>query len=250
MPSQSEIKEAIVEYKSALARFRGEPVASATDIEYRDGWYVVSSSGRESRFRHKAILREAERIKEELAEIGVIKHQAKGIAEQSQGTNAGQFPTRPIRRKTEGGLGGQRIINRLGVIFCAAFAVTLSVYVFANMWYSTFGVESYSIPPSASSRNTNYRPSHSNGGNITLTRYSTGYDWQRADLQTKRRFCEIVAAAISKEFRREFSGDFFHDALDTFYESSDPALLKQNINEIIGLTTAAALGNPQINRSY
>jgi hypothetical protein len=33
MPSQSEIKEAIVEYKPGSNSFHGEPVAAATDVE-------------------------------------------------------------------------------------------------------------------------------------------------------------------------------------------------------------------------
>ena len=81
-------------------------------------------------------------------------------------------------------------------------------------------------------------PSH-----VILSRYSIGYDWKRADYQTKRQFCQTVAAAESKEFNHDFTADFYLDALDGFYSSSDPSVMKENINRVVGMTTAVAIGN-------
>ena len=77
---------------------------------------------------------------------------------------------------------------------------------------------------------------------VILNRYSTGYDWKKADYQTKRQFCQTVAAAESKEFNHDFTADFYMNALDGFYDnSSDPNILGENINRVVGMTTAVAI---------
>jgi ankyrin repeat protein len=76
---------------------------------------------------------------------------------------------------------------------------------------------------------------------VVFTKDSNGYDWQRAGLQTRQQFCETIAAAMSKEFKHDFTADFYYGALDSFYNSSDPNILKQNIHQVVGLTTSAAI---------
>lgn len=78
---------------------------------------------------------------------------------------------------------------------------------------------------------------------VTFTRSITGYDWQRADAASKRQFCDTIAPAMSKEFKRDFSGDFYLEALDSFYKTSDPNVLKQNIHSVVGLVTSAAMNS-------
>ena len=76
---------------------------------------------------------------------------------------------------------------------------------------------------------------------VIFTRNSNGHDWQRADFQTRQQFCQTIATAESKEFNHDFTTDFYYSALDSFYNSSDPNILGENIQTIIGLTTSAAL---------
>lgn len=76
---------------------------------------------------------------------------------------------------------------------------------------------------------------------VTFTRSSTGYDWQRSDTASKQQFCETIATAMSKEFKRNFSPDFYLEALNSFYSTSDPNIQKQNIHSIVGLVTSAAM---------
>lgn len=78
---------------------------------------------------------------------------------------------------------------------------------------------------------------------VSFTKDSNGYDWQRADSQSRQRFCETTAAAINKEFGRDFTADFYYSALDSFYNSSDANILKENIHSVVGLTTSAAIGS-------
>jgi hypothetical protein len=78
-------------------------------------------------------------------------------------------------------------------------------------------------------------------GAVIFTRNSNGHDWQRADFQTRQQFCQTIAAAESKEFNHDFTADFYYSALDSFYSSSDPNILNENIHQVIGLTTSAAL---------
>ena len=80
---------------------------------------------------------------------------------------------------------------------------------------------------------------------VVITRYSTGFDWRRADIQTRQQFCQTIATAESKEFNHDFTADFYYDALASFYDSSDPKILGQNIHSIVGLTTSAALAGQQ-----
>jgi hypothetical protein len=76
---------------------------------------------------------------------------------------------------------------------------------------------------------------------VVFTKDSNGYDWQRADLQTRQHFCETIATAESKEFNRDLTADFYYGALDSFYNSSDPNILNENIHHVVGLTTSAAI---------
>ena len=76
---------------------------------------------------------------------------------------------------------------------------------------------------------------------VIFTSSSNGYDWEKADYQTKQQFCQTTAAAESKEFNHDFTADFYYSALDSFYSSSDPNILNENIHQVIGLTTSAAL---------
>jgi hypothetical protein len=78
---------------------------------------------------------------------------------------------------------------------------------------------------------------------VIFTKDSNGYDWRRANFQSRHQFCETVAEAESKEFNHEFTADFYYGALDSFYDSSDPNILEQNIHQIVGLTTSAAMAN-------
>ncbi len=76
---------------------------------------------------------------------------------------------------------------------------------------------------------------------VIFSKNSNGYDWQRADSQSKQQFCETTATAISKEFNRDFTADFYYNALDSFYNSSDANILNENIDQVVGLTTSAAI---------
>ena len=96
-------------------------------------------------------------------------------------------------------------------------------------------------PESANSQPANPNLGKTTPSSGTLARFSTGYDWKRADDATKREFCDKMATAMSREFHRSFTGDFFYSALETFYDSSDPNILREKVIEIVGLTTTAAI---------
>lgn len=78
-------------------------------------------------------------------------------------------------------------------------------------------------------------------GTVIFSKDSNGYDWQRADSQSRQQFCETIATAMSKEFNHSFTAGFYYNALDSFYNSSDANILNENIHQVIGLTTSAAI---------
>jgi len=97
--------------------------------------------------------------------------------------------------------------------------------------------------PTATASDTNQPEVIIKPSRVVFTEYSTGYDWKRADAQTKRQFCQTVANAESKEFNHDFTADFYYNALDSFYDSSDSSILGENIHKVIGMTTSVAIGD-------
>jgi len=144
----------------------------------------------------------------------------------------------------------KRFFIFLGV---AALSLQVLVLIIHNQDSSNNSNESFrSQSPSIASQQTAQTPVVADSDNspsdvmtksraVVFTRNSSGYDWQRADSQTRRQFCQTTAIAESKEFNHDFTADFYYGALDAFYNSSDPNILGENIHTVVGLTTSAAI---------
>jgi len=76
---------------------------------------------------------------------------------------------------------------------------------------------------------------------VVFNTWSNGHDWQKADFRTRMSYCERTATALNGHFHSNFTGEFLYGALDAFYNSSDSNILKQNMHEVVGMTTAVAL---------
>ena len=57
----------------------------------------------------------------------------------------------------------------------------------------------------------------------------------------KPSYCSMLAGKL-KHLKPDITGDFLYDALNAFYASDDPNILKQKITEIVGLTVGMSAG--------
>lgn len=78
------------------------------------------------------------------------------------------------------------------------------------------------------------------------TMSSDGHSWQSASESAK----QSLAKALAAKSQQGNSANFFYDALDSFYNSSDPAHLRTSLNDITRLTEAASTSVPRSQRNY
>jgi hypothetical protein len=71
-----------------------------------------------------------------------------------------------------------------------------------------------------------------------FTNSSDGYDWKRASLTYRRKYCNLIAARL-QTIQPSITGDFLYDGLSGFYDTNeDPRQLKIKIAQIIAMTAA------------
>lgn len=74
---------------------------------------------------------------------------------------------------------------------------------------------------------------------IQFSSGSTGYDWKRASTSYKIEYCSLLATTLQSRTPKA-TGQYLYEALDSFYASEDPNILKQKIVEIAPLCAAMA----------
>jgi hypothetical protein len=67
---------------------------------------------------------------------------------------------------------------------------------------------------------------------------SDGYSWRSASIGYRRAYCNVAATNV-QHLRPGITGKFLFDALQEFYTTDNPKLLRQKINEIIALSVTA-----------
>ena len=80
----------------------------------------------------------------------------------------------------------------------------------------------------------------------TWTMASDGYSWNAAPESAKQQLCRALAA----NSRHGNSTAFFYDALGTFYDSTDPVILRTSLDDITRLTEAASTTLPRNRTNY
>ncbi len=74
-----------------------------------------------------------------------------------------------------------------------------------------------------------------------FTSSSNGYDWNAASSSYKRQFTDMIASKLQSH-SPGITGQVLYDSLNEFYRTSDANLLRENIHNIIGLTTSVHQG--------
>jgi len=67
---------------------------------------------------------------------------------------------------------------------------------------------------------------------------SDGYTWRSASLEFRKSFCD-AAAARSQSIKPGITGQFIFDAVQEFYTTDDPNLLKKKLFDIMALAMSA-----------
>ena len=77
-------------------------------------------------------------------------------------------------------------------------------------------------------------------GEEPFTRNATGRDWKNASLEYRHSFCDMEASGGLRKMKPTITGDWLLEGLNTFYDTTDPNILNQKINEIIALLVTAS----------
>lgn len=75
-----------------------------------------------------------------------------------------------------------------------------------------------------------------------FTRESTGYDWKTASLSYRAQWCDDMAKKMQK-IAPGLTGDVIYDGLSTFYDDSNPDILKQKVSEMMALIVTVWVKN-------
>lgn len=125
--------------------------------------------------------------------------------------------------------------NEWTSIFCFIFALIVWVYIeiSKNSSRSSSGSSSsYEYTPSTSSSS-----SSSSGSSSTVwTSSSNGYTWNKASYSSKMDICRGMASVSSKGN----SANFYYDAFENFYDSTDPSILSTSMEDAYRLVEAAS----------
>jgi hypothetical protein len=69
-----------------------------------------------------------------------------------------------------------------------------------------------------------------------FTTSSDGFTWRRASLEQKRALCK----AMERSSLKGKSATFFYDALESFYSSTDPSVMRTRIGDTVALMEGAS----------
>ena len=261
-----EFQQAIQVYKQALAQARGQDYAENTSVEYAHGWFSVVTPN-QSTWKYRL---------EQLETATRNLNNGHGTARSKTQKTVGHKTQKTVKlwdtiSESFGKIADSAtthpflatIVIPILLLLIVGFVISLvdqpqprntdsasgNDYSHRSSWSSesrgssdTSQMLNSDSSPHSASRMSREEPS--------LTGSMNGYAWRKATDASKHALAADISKRLNENGTSDCSASFIYDALNTFFDSSNSAILKNKIADMVGLFVAAAKSLPENQRNY
>jgi hypothetical protein len=130
---------------------------------------------------------------------------------------------------------GKKVVGSIFIAFCAFFAYVVALIP-----------DSHSGSFSASERGNQSL----NSREPSLTGSMNGYAWSKATDASRYSLAADISRRLNENGTSDCSANFIYDALNEAFNTSDTAIMKTQIAEVVGFCVAMAKALPESQRNY